>query len=227
MSIKSKDVIGTPVITIVEGKKIGKISDIIYDPQKQRVSALEVGGANWFSDAKILLIEEVKSIGPDAVLIDSEASLRKLVDVDTSIARIAQNDHYLTQSEILTEEGNELGKVTDIYFDSRSGIVESFAVEKPGKDAGSPVLCIPVGSIITVGEDATIVRATAEPSFGFSEKKLPIVPVHADQQPVEKPDDILTNIDPLAQIQQQSTSYHGFLGGKSQHKEEEKKIGGE
>lgn len=48
MTVKSKDVIGLTVITIHDGKTVGKVRDIIYDPSVQKVKALQVNTGGFF-----------------------------------------------------------------------------------------------------------------------------------------------------------------------------------
>ncbi len=77
MTIKGQNVINLKIITINDGKEIDNVKDIIYDPKQNRVRALLISNGGWFSDAKVLLMEEIKNIGQDAVIIDSSDAIKK------------------------------------------------------------------------------------------------------------------------------------------------------
>jgi len=157
MLIKASKVIGLPVFTIVDGKKIEVIDDLIYHPTENRIEALLVARGGWFSNAKIIMFQDIKSIGHDALLIESAEVLKKASDVEQQIEYIAKSNTYLSGTKIITEEGVDLGKVSDIYFNSRTGLAEEFEVSRE-KDKNHEKKRIKISDIITIGKDATIVK---------------------------------------------------------------------
>ncbi len=159
MLIKASKIIGLPVFAINDGRRIDSIEDVIYDPFKNSIEALLIEKGGWFSEARVILFPDLQGIGEDAALITAAAQIKKLSDVSKNIETIAKNDTYLTNTKIITEDGRELGKVSDIYFDVATGKVEEFEVShgtfgywKEGKKR------VKITDIVTVGKDATIVR---------------------------------------------------------------------
>lgn len=159
MLIKASKVIGLPVFTITDGKKIENVDDVIYDPVQNRIAALLIEKGGWFAESRVILFNDLEGIGDDAALINSRDFIKKLSDVSQNIEAIVKNDTYLTNTKIITEDGIELGRVTDIYFDSETGRVEEFEVSqgtlrnwKDGKKR------IKIESLVTIGHDATIVK---------------------------------------------------------------------
>jgi len=159
MLIKASKVIGLPVFTINDGRKIESIEDVIYDPFQNRIEALLIEKGGWFSEAKVILFSDLQGIGEDAAIITTVSQIKKLSDVSKNIEMIAKNDTYLTNTKIITEDGRGLGKVSDIYFDSTTGRVQEFEVShgsignwKGGKKR------VKISDIVTIGKDATIVR---------------------------------------------------------------------
>lgn len=166
MTVKGKDVIGLKIITINDGKEIGTVRDVIYDPGENTVRALLVDDAGWFSDAKVIAIPDVESVGENAVMIRSQEMIKKAADVGEGVSNIAKDDQYLTKTQIVTENGTELGTVSDILFDPETGLVSEFEVSQGLlKNAQSGKKRVRVNDIITVGKDATIVRGYTEESF--------------------------------------------------------------
>jgi uncharacterized protein YrrD len=164
--VKGNDVIGLKVITKADGRIISDVTDIVYTPKDNKVHALIIEEGGFFSDAQILLIEDVLSIGKDAVIIESAEQIRKASSVPQPISTIASNSQYLTKSMVVTEEGTQLGKITDIYFEETTGNVEEFEVsEGVMKNVHSGKKRFKVEDIVTIGEDVTIVKVDAEQKF--------------------------------------------------------------
>ncbi len=161
--IKSTNVIGLHIVTLDDGKKIGKVHDIIFDPVQNKVRALLLDEGGWFSSSKIIAIEDVKSIGADAVIIDNEEVIKKASEVSERVESITKDNNYLTKSKVLTEEGTELGIVTDMLFVLPDGRVTQLEVsEGLLKSLQSGKKYIAFKDIITVGEDRIIVKAFTE-----------------------------------------------------------------
>lgn len=162
MLIKAGDVIGLRVVTMDEGKEVDRVHDVVYDPKENRVKALVIDEGGWFSDAKVLLIEDIYSIGKDAVVIESEERIRKAVDVNERVASIAREEQKLTKTKVITENGINLGAISDILFDTATGRVEEFEVSQGLKNLQSGRKTVRVDQVMTVGEDVTVVKAGAE-----------------------------------------------------------------
>ena len=165
-TIKGNQVLGLPVITINNGKQLAKIQDIIYDPKTNQVKAFLISEGGWFKEAEVLLIQDIKAIGQDAVMIDSTNQIRPANEVDNAVSSIAESENYLTKNQVITQQGTKLGKVVDIYFDFPGGRVSDLEVsEGMFKNISSGTKTVPVANIITVGEEALIVSGFVENQF--------------------------------------------------------------
>lgn len=166
MQIKTNQVIGLPIYSIDEGKNIHKVEDVVYDPAAHRIQALIVDGGGIFSEGRALDIDDIKSIGEDAVIIQSESLLKKTSELEATSKRIANEDTYLTKSTVLTEDGTNLGKIVDLVFNSENGQVEELEISQGGiRDMQSGRKRIKPANIVTVGEDALIVSSFTEVAF--------------------------------------------------------------
>jgi uncharacterized protein YrrD len=159
---RATPLIGRDVITLDSGQKVETVSDVLYDAESKKVLGLVIDKAGWFKDAKVLLFSDIESIGKDAIMISSSKLVKKAADVPINVATIARNDKRLTQTKIMTEDGKELGTVSDIYFDDQTGQVSELEVSQGLKDAGSGKKRIPVTAIVNTGQDVTIVRPMVE-----------------------------------------------------------------
>lgn len=163
---KGDNVIGLSVITLDDGKKLETVKDIIYDPAQNRVRGLLIDVGGWFSEARVLPIEEVKSIGDNAVIIEDSTAIHKASELGEKVAGITSEGHHLTKNSVVTEDGTELGQITDIIFDTESGFVKEFEVSQGLiKNVASGKKWFRIEDIVTVGDQVTIVRGYTEVAF--------------------------------------------------------------
>lgn len=161
MIVKAKSVIGSPIYTLKQGKRLeNSVEDVVYDPQANRVEALVLDKGGWFSDTRVILLQDVHSIGDDVVLIQNDGVIKSADDVKPKVASIAKGENYLSADQVITEDGKDLGKISDLFFDSATGEVSEFEVSQGTlKNVGTGKKTIKVTDIIVVGEDAMIVGA--------------------------------------------------------------------
>lgn len=163
MTVKGTNVIGLKIISLQDGKEIGKVQDLIYDPDEKRIVALIAKNGGLFSDPKMVLINDLKNIGEDAIMIDSPNLIKSTSEVDQKIASIAKNENYITRTRIVTSTGVELGTISDLLFDQNTGKVEQFEVSQGGLiDVKSGKKYINVSQIETIGKDVIIVSPQTE-----------------------------------------------------------------
>lgn len=163
MIIKGKDVIGLKVVTVDTGTVIQTVDDIAYDPTDHRITALLVDSGGLFSSAKAIHIDDVRNIGEDAVIVHDESAIKSTKDLSSDVRSISDSNKHLVKTNVLTIDGKELGKVTDIFFDSETGYVETMEVSQGGlKTMTEGKKSIKPSDIVTIGADATIVSTYTE-----------------------------------------------------------------
>lgn len=165
--IKANSIIGLPVITTVDGKNIHSVKEIIYDGRDNKVKAIVVDEKGWFHNAKIILIDDIQSIGTDAVLVYDSSMITDADDQnDDVISSIVNDDNFLTKNEVITEGGKKLGRVTDIYFNFPGGNVDAIEVSEGFiKNIRSGTKKVQISDIITIGENNLIVKEYAQDHF--------------------------------------------------------------
>jgi uncharacterized protein YrrD len=163
MSVKGSRVVGLKILTLNEGKEVGQVKDILYSDHDHKVLGVLLKTAGVLSDGLIIRVEKIHSIGDDALIIENEEVIEKIASLPEEIANIATGDNFLTKAKIVTESGQELGKISDIHFDAISGQVEEMEVTggvfetiESGKKRIKPE------NILTIGPDAIIVQNFVE-----------------------------------------------------------------
>ena len=163
MITKGKSIIGLHIVTVDTGSIVQTVTDLLYNPKTHQVEALLVTNGGLFSSAKAVAMSDVKNIGENAVIIPDSSVVKSVKEIGGSIQTIANSDKYLVKTNVLTIDGKELGKVTDIYFDSQTGYVETMEVSQGGlKTITEGKKSIKPSDIVTIGADATIVSNYTE-----------------------------------------------------------------
>jgi uncharacterized protein YrrD len=125
MITTGKSIIGLQVILISNGHPVRMVTNIVYDPERSRVKALILGKTNS-SDKTILPVENLRSIGEDAVMIDSKQVLQAAIASGESSQYVR---NYLAQEySVVTEKGDQLGVISDIFFDTSTAEIKEFEV---------------------------------------------------------------------------------------------------
>ncbi|MGY2895315.1 PRC-barrel domain-containing protein [Deinococcus sp. UYEF24] len=154
---KGKEVIGRKIVTLDGGERIDSVRDLIFDEQGNRVLALLVDEGGWFHAAKVIPFSSVKSIGDDAVMIGSADDVMSARD-NATIAAAMESKSGLAGLNLLTTDGKELGRISDVFFDEVSGQVVGY--EATGglfSDLSSGRTFVPAPESVTIGAEAAIV----------------------------------------------------------------------
>jgi uncharacterized protein YrrD len=124
---KGIDLIHKPVVTFDTGEIRGRIKDLIFDQDRNVLMAFLIEEGKFLSSAKVLPISSVQSIGTDAVITatkDNIISASTLPDIEAVLER----NNILRGTHIMTVDGRDLGKMLDLYFDEKTGLIEGYEV---------------------------------------------------------------------------------------------------
>lgn len=142
--IRLSQLTGQRVLTRDGARQVGSIRRLLLDPASGTVVGAELEGG--VGDATMLDWSSVASIGPDAVMVETDDVVRVAQsDVER---RLAAGDLDLKGKQVLHEGGDSLGPLEDLEFDETSGRLARLHV--PGH-------ALPMDRLIAVGPDAIIV----------------------------------------------------------------------
>lgn len=154
---KGTDIIGKDVVAVDTGEKVQTISDLVFDQNSNQLLGFLVDEGGWFSEAKVLPLQNVQSIGPDAILIADRAGIVEAPRVP-AMHMILQRNNILKGTKVLTTDGRDLGTLADLYFDEYSGQVEGYDVSGGiFADAYTGRSFIPATHTLKIGQDAAFV----------------------------------------------------------------------
>ncbi|MDQ3098766.1 MAG: PRC-barrel domain-containing protein [bacterium] len=161
MQVKANSLKGRNIIAKQVGKEVSKVEDILYNSTENIVDALLISSGGLFSStAQVLKLHDVTAFGDDAVMIESISVIREVSG--DSIKQFKAKD-ILVGKKIVTEEGSQLGTITDFFFNSDSGKVEKFEIsEGMIQDLKGGRKEIDASGISTIGEDTILVNQSVK-----------------------------------------------------------------
>ncbi len=142
--IRFSQVRGQRVLARDDARLVGSVRRLLLDPASVSVNAAQLEGVD--GDATILPWQEVVSVGPDALMVESATVLRP--PAEDLAERIERGIFDLEGKLVLSDRGDALGHLEDVEFDEQSGRVTQLRV--PGH-------ALPLARFIAVGPDAVIV----------------------------------------------------------------------
>ena len=156
---KGSDVIGKPIVAYDTGEKIGRVRDLIFDQERNYLVALLVQEKGFMSDARVLPLAAIQSIGMDAAIV-SKAEYIIPAKLDSHVAAILDRNNIMNGTHIMTVSGQDLGKMVDLYFDETTGAIEGYEVSGGiFADAYSGRSFVPAVQTLRIGENYAFVPA--------------------------------------------------------------------
>ena len=153
----ANELMSFPVISTREGREVGRVKDVVFDPGKHELLGMMVStGASDADPTMFLPRTAIHSIGDHAVTVESEEKLTNA----SSYARVREvldSGIHLKGSPVLTEGGDAIGKVDRILVDDE-GRVAAYEVSH-GLFSFINRRRIPPDGVISIGQDAVIVSA--------------------------------------------------------------------
>ena len=149
---------GLPVVTMAEGKQIGKIDDLVIDPERKAVGWLRLHSGGMIGGERLWVpVAAVHGVGEDAITINAEADARTPADAPEALA-LVKSKRGVIGSKVLTENGERVGEMRDYEFDPTTFALTSLTVP-PAMNVVGEILTIAGDKVLTIGEDMIMVAA--------------------------------------------------------------------
>lgn len=175
---KSAEILGLPVVSIVEGKELGIVSTLVIDANNGSVSALTVDDGKWYLGARLLPFTAILGIGESAVIINNCNDIVTLVTAP-EYEKLLEENVEVIGTNVLNKNGRILGKVTEINIDDTGKIASCEIEESNGQKAVIYSDCV-----CTFGKNVLIVSDISQPS------------VKQPQQDKLKPENVISTFVP-------------------------------
>lgn len=155
--MKNSQLKGLSVISIAEGKALGTVARVFFDPVTQQAVGFEVhqGGGLLSPDPdrrRMIDVEQVQALGPDALMVADESALRSQETAGPS-ADLVELD-ALTSRRVVAEGGTQVGAIASTDIDERTFHLRSVEIS-PGFFQTNRE--IPADQVVSIGSDVLVV----------------------------------------------------------------------
>jgi len=171
--MRASEIAKRPVVTMA-GEDVAQIKDIVYSSGGGAVGGFTLAGRGMFAGPlkQGLVWASVSALGPDAVMIRDEGVLQPTQTVLDASASAEGSGGNVLGSRLLTDDGTDLGSVTDVIIEVSAGAGEQCDVVGYEVEAsenlrthGTRVL-IPLPDTLAVSGEHLIVPASAKDFVG-------------------------------------------------------------
>lgn len=160
--IKGSSLFNKPIVTYSDGERIERVRDIIFDVRTNRVLGFLVDEGGLFASARALPFNRIRSIGADAITVDSSDAIIA-ADQDKAINAILEEYQPVRGLQVMTEDGKDLGTIANLFFNESSGDIEGYEVTGGiFADAYNGRPFLPAPKTVKIGKDVVFVPADTE-----------------------------------------------------------------
>lgn len=145
------------VVAITSGQKLSEVKSVIIDYDNGNFMGLAL------KNKTVIFTEDISEFGQDAVMIRDEKELMPLKD-NEKLAELIKSKIRIIGNTAVTKSGEDLGEVKDFEVDEvEKKLAKIFVSTGFIKDLFKGELIITADKIISIGEDAIVVKDSAVP----------------------------------------------------------------
>jgi sporulation protein YlmC with PRC-barrel domain len=152
--MKISDLRGKPIVSMIDGERVGTVTDVLIDIGKLQATALVIGGD---PGRGFLQLNRVKNFGPDAITIENADGIQWATGLLHDDAGREASD--LMKLKVIDGTGTLTGAVHELSVDLPSGNVLTMNVRKGGVfGIGAESVDVPVSDIVSIGASLVTVK---------------------------------------------------------------------
>lgn len=171
---RAKTLLSLPVISLSDGRIVGHVRDVIFDPPAGRIAGLLLKEASLLSDAWVVPLDRIRSLGRDAVTVPDRSAVQFSLRV-RPVRRLLNSGVRLTGLHMLTEGGRDLGTIDEVFI-GPDGEVVGYELN-PGvvEETMRGKRLVPGAEMLTAGPDAAIVPGHVEQLIRRPEQGVEVI----------------------------------------------------
>lgn len=155
----ANELLSMPLIAMSEGTEIGRVKDIVFDPEEHALLGVLVSPSSGMDAPMFVSKDRIEGIGDAAITVSGTDALQE-VSTQPRAKGIIESGLHFRGVKVVTETGNSLGTIDKVLIDS-SGDVAAYRATKGLLGFGAKTDVMP-NEVISIGQDAVVVAASAE-----------------------------------------------------------------
>lgn len=179
MKLKNQ-IVGLPVVTIVEVAEMGVVEDLVINPNDGSVDFLVVQPENWYLERRLIATKDVAGIGEDALITETKSNVVNITSVQAALDLLSKGVEVVG-SQVITKKGRKNGIIDEIVIDEQTGKITACRwISGDGKTTG----LIPAQLVITFGKGMLVVDDNFESALLDNASQLDNTLTNIDNTPV-------------------------------------------
>ncbi len=161
MLFSNKKFLNSPVMSLQTGSELARTSRAIIDPRNLSVVAYELSGDLLDGPETLLMIQDVREIGPLGMIVDSTEELVAPSDV-ISLKKVYEYQFKLLDKPVIDEDKRKVGKVIGYTLESSSFIIQQLQIKRPLlKSFGDTELLVHRSQIVKITDEEIIIKSAS------------------------------------------------------------------
>ena len=160
MKLKSQ-IVGLPVLSIAEVASLGKVEELVINPETGVVDFLILEPEQWYLERRLISIHDIAGIGEDALTTETQTNVVNISSVPNAIELITKGISVV-ESKVITKKGRMNGTIDEIVIDEQNGRISGCRwVSGDGANSG----IVPAQQVVTFGKGMLVVEENFEASL--------------------------------------------------------------
>lgn len=136
--------IGRSVIDQSSADDIGEVKSFVVDRRGEKIRGVQIGGRK----RKPCMVDwkHIVSFGDDAVMVTSSSDAHDAREERTT--QMTKGAVEFVGARVLTTDGAEVAKVTDVHFDPESGEIEGAMTDRAGRIDSSRIRSVGAYAVV-------------------------------------------------------------------------------
>lgn len=156
LTVRFRKLKGMTVVSLEGAHRLGAVDDLWLDLKNQRVLGLRIKTGGLIPGHQAMLLEDIKSVGQDAVTVGDETKLND--ERKFSELKGASGMDAVDHARVMNESGTVLGTVSDLEMDLNSGAITQYVLSGSLIDGlRHREHVVPVSAVRSVGEKLIVV----------------------------------------------------------------------
>ncbi|MDA8233383.1 MAG: PRC-barrel domain-containing protein [Clostridia bacterium] len=152
---RSEEILGLSIISIGDGREVGRVKDLVVNPEQGAVECLVVENGNRHLGVKVIPFKDVEGIGEYAVTVANDTTIVELDEVP-HVSNLLERNVQVKGTKVLTRKGNFIGEVTEYIVDEDNN-GKIVGCQLAARDDSLNNKYIPKDSVVTFGKDVLVV----------------------------------------------------------------------
>ena len=127
---KGKKILGTMVMDLHAGRKLGRVRNIILDIHQRKISSLIMPGKSWLHPSIWMDFKFVWDFGADVLIVDPLAKVITTREINNFKEHIEKGIDRFWGMTVVSSTGELVGYVEDFFFSIPEGRIEGINLSR-------------------------------------------------------------------------------------------------